>query len=54
MPDWEPEEGKNEKFRRGLQTWANEFNIRLSALKSLMKIVNKRIPNILPSDPRGH
>lgn len=35
-----------------LQSWAVEFNIRQSALKELLSILNTRLSNVLPRDPR--
>ena len=35
-----------------MKKWALDFNISHHALKSLSGIVNKRLPNIVPNDPR--
>lgn len=43
---------KNDEFRKEIKEWALEFNITQRALKKLMNIVNKLLPNILPADPR--
>lgn len=43
---------KNEQMRSDLKVWANSFNINQRALKHLIKIINNRIPKILPDDPR--
>lgn len=43
---------KNNNFRNELQKWAVKFNITQVALSELSKIINVRIPNILPNDPR--
>lgn len=43
---------KNLEFRERLRHWAVEFNIPQVALRGLSKILNERIPNILPIDPR--
>ena len=43
---------QNIDFKNNLMRWANEFNIKQNALKSLLDIINKRLPNILPQDPR--
>lgn len=48
-----PEEKiKNELMYTELQKWAVSFNIRQIALKDVMLIINKRLPNALPKDPR--
>lgn len=43
---------KNVELNKQIKTWATTFNITHSALKQLFKIVNNRIPNIFPKDPR--
>lgn len=43
---------KNRQLRDGLKNWAVNYNISHDAIKSLIVLINDRIPNILPSDPR--
>lgn len=43
---------KNAEFTKDLRTWAVKFNISHSALRNLFKSINKRLPDILPEDPR--
>lgn len=43
---------KNNNFRNAVQKWAVKFNVTQVALSELSKIINVRIPNILPNDPR--
>lgn len=40
------------ELRNNIAEWALEFNISHTALKGLCGILNKRIPHVLPSDPR--
>ncbi|XP_031329109.1 uncharacterized protein LOC116160111 [Photinus pyralis] len=42
----------NVQFLNNFRLWANTFNIRHRALKSIINVVNTRFPNILPKDPR--
>lgn len=39
-------------FKEKIKKWAVEHNITQVALKELTKIINEKIPNALPSDPR--
>lgn len=41
------EEIKNEQLYTELQKWAVSFNIKQNALKDLMHILNRRLPNVL-------
>ncbi|KAG5863298.1 hypothetical protein JTB14_020645 [Gonioctena quinquepunctata] len=43
---------QNIRIHTELRVLATTFNINHSALKALFKILNQRIPNILPNDPR--
>lgn len=43
---------QNAEFARDLRMWAVKFNISHSALRDLFKGINKRLPGILPADPR--
>lgn len=42
----------NMKLLKDLQLWAPSYNIRHSAVKELLKILNKRLSDTLPKDPR--
>lgn len=43
---------KNDRLRNELRKWACDFNITQRSLKQLIGIINHRLPNILPVDPR--
>lgn len=43
---------EKDELRSDIATWALEFNITHCALNKLFKIVNKIIPNVLPTDAR--
>lgn len=43
---------KNEEMRIDVKKWANDFNITQRAVKEILKLINKRLPNALPVDPR--
>lgn len=40
------------EFRNDIQKWAIDFSISHRAMQSLNTILNKRLPNIVPKDPR--
>lgn len=42
----------NMELLRDLRLWALQFNVRQHATKELLKILNKRLSNTLPQDPR--
>lgn len=43
---------KLQEFSEQLKVWAIEYNISHQALKKLLQIIDKPLPNILPKDPR--
>lgn len=45
-------EEKNQQLRDGLKHWAINYNISHEAIKSLIVLINDRIPNTLRADPR--
>lgn len=45
-------ENKDDEFRENLREWAVSCNVPHETLKHLNIVVNKRLPNILPIDPR--
>lgn len=48
----ENNENLNDEFLCNFKEWALQFNISHDALKKLSTILNKRIPNLMPKDPR--
>lgn len=55
--DTNPGDPENEMFENlqllaDIRTWALSFNIKQNALKEILKIINCRLRNILPQDPR--
>lgn len=46
------EKDKNYDFKEDIKKWAIQFNIPHNSLKSLLEILNKRLPYVLPTDPR--
>lgn len=43
---------KNIHLLNSLRTWAVTFNIKQNALKELLEVLNTRLSNVLPRDPR--
>ncbi|XP_055522641.1 uncharacterized protein LOC129716829 [Wyeomyia smithii] len=51
-PELEDETFANMRLLTDLQSWAVKYNIRQTALKELLTILNTRLSDILPRDPR--
>lgn len=50
--DHEQIQEQNEKLRDRLRDWSLNHNVKQDALKDLLRIINDRIPDVLPKDPR--
>lgn len=50
--EYDNEDDKNEALSTALKNWSLEHNIKQSALRDFIKIINDRLPNVLPKDPR--
>lgn len=50
--DEDDEDYKNEALLSAIRNWSIFHNIKQNALKDLIAIINDRLPNVLPKDPR--